>query len=86
MSLLIYKDQTTVHLNGKRGCTRLIFTGKLAVNFNAISLFTCKNDLYFKKKNEHGELPYQHVRGTFEFGSQSCCQKGTVTQTKYAEI
>lgn len=86
MSLLIYKDQTTIHPNGKRGCICLIFTGKLAVDFNATSLLTYKNDLYFKKKNEHGELVYQHVRGTSEFGSQSCWQKGTVTQTKCAEI
>lgn len=86
MSLLIYKDQTTVHPNGKRGCMCLIFTGKLAVDFNAISLFTYKNGLCFKKKNEHAELLYQHMRGTSEFGSQSCCPKGTDTQTKYAEI
>ena len=86
MSLLVYKDQTTIHPNGKRGCICLIFTDKLAVDFNAIFLLTYKNDLYFKKKNEHGELVYQHARGTSEFGSQSCCQKRTVTQKKYAEI
>lgn len=76
MSLLIYKNQTTIYPNGKRGYIRLIFTGKLAVDFNAISLFTYENDLYFKKKNEHGELLYQRVRGTSEFGSQPSLSKG----------
>lgn len=82
MSLLIYKDQTTVYPNGKRGYIRLIVTGQLAVDFNATSLFTYENDLYFKKKNEHGELLYQHVRGTSEFGSRSCLSKGDCSTNK----
>lgn len=33
MSLQIYKDQTTFHSNGKKGCIRLISIGKSAVDF-----------------------------------------------------
>lgn len=38
MSLLTYKDKTTIHPNGERQGVCLIFIGKSAVDFKAISL------------------------------------------------